>query len=269
MEYVISGGLGFIGKNLTFKLNKSRKNHTLHILDKCSGDNLIIDPIIISTCDSFIHLAAATNVRESIDNPKHHILQNTEITLNCLNYARVCGSSLIFASSMGAPKSLSPYSASKLACEAFCKAYHESYNLNIKILRLSNVYGPHSLHKTSVIAKFIRLCLDKKPLTIIGNGLQTRDFVHVDDVVKAIIKPSKSNITNIATGEVTTILSLARMIRHLSSTLTSFTPEIHFFTAVEGEINQVDVTTDIKPTINLEVGLELTFKWFMEHYVNN
>lgn len=266
MNYLITGGLGFIGKNLIFKINKDQSKSTTTILDKASGDDLTLNSMAMPPSKTLIHLAAATNVRESIKLPKTHIEQNIKMTLNCLNHARLCDSNFIFASSMGAPLSMSPYSASKLACESFCKAYHESYELNVKVLRLSNVYGPHSIHKTSVIAKFIKQTLDKKPLTIIGDGLQTRDFVHVDDVVNTLINPLPNEITHVGSGWTTTILSVAKMIRQLSKELTSFTPELVFYPAVPGEITDVDAITDIIPTVNIMQGVVRTFKWFMENY---
>lgn len=264
MSYLITGGLGFIGSNLTTELCK-QKPHRFRAVDKVSGTDLTKERLF-TDCNTLIHLAAATNVRESILNPDSHIIENVKMSLNCLEHAKQHNSNFIFTSSMGAPLSMSPYSASKLACESFCNAYRESYGLDTQILRLSNVYGPHSIHKTSVVAKFIRACLDKKSLTIIGNGLQTRDFIHVNDVVNTILRPLALRITNVATGFATTILSLAEHIMELSTELISYTPEITFHPVVDGEITNIDVTTDIKPTINLEEGLESTFKWFMENY---
>lgn len=267
-DYVITGGLGFIGKNLTDELNKSSKDSSVCIIDKSSGTDLSDPPVVMPDYETLIHLASETNVRESILQPEYFISQNIKTILKCLNHIRHHKSRLIFTSSMGAPLSLSPYSASKLACESICKAYRESFNLDIKILRLSNVYGPHSLHKTSVIAKFIKLCLDKKPLTIIGNGNQTRDFVHVNDVVEAIINPRPPTITNVSSGQAITILSVAKLIKHISSKLTNFNPKLIFYPEILGEINQVDTKSNIEPTIDFEQGLNSTFKWFMENYKN-
>jgi len=99
---------------------------------------------------------------------------------------------------MGASELQSPYSASKLACEEFCTTYRQTFGVKVNVLRLSNVYGPHSIHKTSVIAKFIKQCINRKDLEIFGDGMQTRDFVHVDDVIDTIINCKKFNPLNVA-----------------------------------------------------------------------
>ena len=142
MNYIISGGYGFIGRNLTLALD--RGNHSFIILDKVVGCDLRSCDLRILGCDVFVHLAAITNIRDSIGNPSQTISDNLQMTLNCLNYCREQQIPFIFASSMGAPQALSPYSASKLACESACTAYSESYGLETTILRLSSVYGPQS-----------------------------------------------------------------------------------------------------------------------------
>ena len=263
-NYIITGGLGFIGKNLSNDL--SSLNQSPIVLDLLTGCDLCKTEIILSNCDTLIHLAALTNVRSSILNPTETFTQNCASTLNCLNYAKEHNVHFIFTSSMGAPASLSPYSASKLACEALCTAYRESLGVKTTILRLSNVYGSHSLHKTSVIAKFIKNCIDKQPLTIFGDGSQTRDFIHVDDVTRSIINCPDVSLINIASGTIISILHLAQRIQGLSTKLLSFTPEIHFTDAIKGEINSVDSSTDIEPTVDLNDGLKNTFKWFIGNY---
>lgn len=264
MDYIISGGLGFIGKNLSINLSKSGKN--VKILDKMCGQDVCQKLPGLEKSRRFVHLAAFTNVRESIRDPKKAINSNILGITNCIEYARKAKAHFIYTSSMGAPNSLSAYSASKYAGELVCNAYRESYGLRVNILRLSNVYGPHSKHKNSVVASFIKCCLDQRDITIHGNGLQTRDFVHVDDVVKTIIKCPKRKITNVASGTATSIIELAEMIRHISSKVTGFKPEISWKAAVRGEIDKVDTSTDIKATVLLEEGLKDTFEWFKRHY---
>jgi len=85
------------------------------------------------------------------------------------------------------PVPLSPYGASKLACEAFCFAFSGSYGLQTISLRFANAYGPRSNHKESVVAKFFRKVLKNEPITIYGDGHQTRDLIYVDDICHAIL----------------------------------------------------------------------------------
>ena len=263
MNYIISGGAGFIGKNLARNLPKP---YFLNSLDISTGCDLRKDVISIPICDTFIHLAALTNVRDSLRNPQGVILDNSKMTLNCLEYARHHNSRFIFTSSMGAPELLSPYSASKLACEAFCTTYQQSFDVNITILRLSNVYGPHSIHKNSVIAKFIKQCIDKKDLEIYGDGLQTRDFIYIDDVAKAILDCGNASFINVASGKSISIINLAEIIKHYSAKYLSYSPDIKFLPSIRGEITKVKVSTNIKSAIHIFEGIDSTFKWFVENY---
>jgi len=88
------------------------------------------------------------------------------------------------------PKPLSPYGASKLSCEGYCSAFYGSYGLKTVISRFSNVYGRYCLHKESVIVKFIKDGISKGELTVYGDGSQSRDFIHVDDLCKAHLDTS-------------------------------------------------------------------------------
>ena len=109
-----------------------------------------------------------------------------------------------------APHPVSPYGASKLAGEGYCSAYYRTYGLETVALRFGNVYGPGSTHKGSVVAKFIRQALAGETLEIYGDGTQTRDFIYVDDLIKAIWQASRvPNIggeeSQIATNRETTL----------------------------------------------------------------
>lgn len=264
MSYAVSGGLGFIGKNLTPKILGD-----FIVLDRLAGCDLCKVDVKIPKCDTFIHLASLTNIRKSLSDPITFISENCSCTLKCLDFALNCDARFIFTSSMGAPHALSPYSASKLACEAYCTAYKESYGLDAKILRLSTVYGPHSTHKDSVVHTFIKQALSRRPLTIFGSGNQTRDFVYVDDVVNTILTAHEfvgfSNIL-VGSGEETSIVNLAKMIQDLSETLTNHRPIITYAPAIRGEVVFIDSESDIEPSISLEEGLDKTFRWYMENY---
>ena len=182
-------------------------------------------------CDIIVHLAANTGVGPSVKNPKNDMINNVFGTFNYLEAARINKASrFIFASSGApvgeveppiheelAPHPVSPYGASKLAGEGYCSAYKKTYGLDTIILRFSNIYGPGSLNKSSVIAKFIKNAINNEILEIYGDGMQTRDFIYIDDLIDAIILSAKSNkfggeIFQIATNCETTIREMVDML---------------------------------------------------------
>jgi len=244
---LVTGGAGFIGATLVPMLIE--QNYSVHILDDLSvgtkethagldvqwhvGD--IRDDEFVNHAmagmDGVVHLAAHTNVIDSQTKPRHDFEVNVGGTLNLLLAAREQGVSRFVMASSNAPigeneppideskpaRPLSPYGASKLAGEGYCSAFHGSYGLGTVVLRFANVYGPRSTHKGSVVAKFIKDAMNDGALTIYGDGLQTRDFVHVADLSRAIIAGLKSDCGGetfqVATGLETNILELAEMIQ--------------------------------------------------------
>jgi len=184
--------------------------------------------------------------------------------LNCLKHLKEGNvKKLIFTSSISSSECKSPYLASKAACEAICNSFRCSYNLDVQVLRLSNVYGPHSVHKSSVISKFIKNCLDCKPITIYGSGHQSRDFIHVDDVVSSIYEGTSGFISS---GKLTSIKSIALMISDISNSLTGFRPRIIYENPISGEVTIPITRTDIVPSISIDEGLVTTFEWFSHNY---
>ena len=155
---------------------------------------------VIEGVEAVVHLAAHTSVVESLEKPKEDWDINVNGTLNLLEACRCNGvDRFVFASSNAVvgeqdppidetkfPQPLSPYGASKLAGEALCSTYYHSFGLKTVSLRFSNCYGPYAEHKPSVIAKFIDWARKGEPLVIYGDGNQTRDFVHADDICQAI-----------------------------------------------------------------------------------
>ena len=266
MDYCITGGNGFIGTNLVNFLRK--KGKSLEVIDlKPYNHSITLDVCQSFPCfqyDTIVHLASETNVRLSIDSPLYCIKRNLNGLLECLTHLRNRYSNkLIFTSSVSSTESRSPYLASKSACESICKAYKDSYGLDILILRLSNVYGPHSMSKDSVIARFIKNCLDKVPLTIYGDGFQSRDFIHVDDVVDCIYREVDGFIS---TGRLTSIKSIANMISEISFDLTGYRPTIIYENRLNGEVTTPVPRTDICPSISINEGLVTTFEWFVRNY---
>ena len=116
------------------------------------------------------------------------------------------------------PRPISPYGASKLCGEAYCSAFAGSYGMKTVCLRFSNVYGPRSYHKGSVIAHFYKQILKRIPLIIYGNGGQTRDFIYVDDlcgvIQKALFVQYGGESYQLGTGVETSINELVELIKH-------------------------------------------------------
>ena len=150
--------------------------------------------------DAIVHFAANTGVGPSVEDPRGDCVTNVIGTLNYLEAARQSGVGRFVFASSGAPVGeveppiheeipphpVSPYGASKLAGEGYCSAYHKTYGVGTVALRFGNVYGPGSGHKGSVVAKFVKRAMAGETLEVYGDGTQTRDFIYVDDLIRAV-----------------------------------------------------------------------------------
>ena len=233
LKSVITGGAGFIGSNLTDHL--VRIGHKVVVLDNfVSGKksnlshhkkkNVKIIKIDISKsknldkyfkgADYVFHLAALAEIIPSIKNPKKYFKNNVIGTLKVVEAVKkVKIKKLIYAASSscyGTPKKLptsekdridlkNPYAVTKFIGEEIIMKYAEMFKMPNISFRFFNVYGERlnvSGQYGAVISNFLSQTKNKKPLTIVGNGKQTRDFIHVDDLANALIKVLKSKHTN-------------------------------------------------------------------------
>ena len=204
-----------------------------HRLQLFVGD--FLDPAqtadVARNADVVVHLAANTGVGPSVEDPINDCYTNVIGTLNVLEAARHGNTKRFLLASSGAPigevdppiheelapHPVSPYGASKLAGEGYCSAYYGTFGLETVALRFGNVYGPGSLHKGSVVAKFIKQAQQGEPLEVYGDGKQTRDFIFIDDLVRAIelgaTTPGIGGETfQIATNHETTVSELAEVL---------------------------------------------------------
>ena len=193
--------------------------------------NILDEALALKVCggaDVIVHLAANTGVAPSVQDPRSDCVNNVIGTLNYLESARQNSVKRFVFASSGAPVGeveppiheelpphpVSPYGASKLAGEGYCSAYFHTFGVETVALRFGNVYGPGSDHKNSVVAKFIRQAMQGETLEIYGDGKQTRDFIYIDDLIRAVIFAAKAEgiggeIFQIATNEETTVSDLA------------------------------------------------------------
>ena len=171
---------------------------------------------------------------------------------------------------------ISPYGSSKLAIESFCNSYASVYDINTTILRFSNAYGNHSFHKNSVISKYIKNILNNKPLIVFGDGRQTRDYIHVNDIVLAIFKSiktkSKSESYHIGTGIETEINQIIKIMSSIFKKLGYNIPAIVYENNRIGDMknNSLYIKNTYKKlkwksAIQLDEGIKNTISWYISN----
>jgi UDP-glucose 4-epimerase len=252
LKFFITGGAGFIGRHLVAKLlhdkheitifdnfSSSSKNDITHLLEDgvglVTGDILDYDLLLKSmpNYDFVIHLAAQTSVSQSVANPKTTADIIVDGTVNVLkscvktnvkniifsSSAAVYGNSINTLLAENAQLSpLSSYGASKLVAEYNLLAFSKLFGLNCISLRLFNVYGNGQSSEAGVIRKFLKNISKDVPIEIFGDGVQSRDFVHVSDVIQAFycairnIETKRGEVYNIGSGTATSINELASLL---------------------------------------------------------
>jgi UDP-glucose 4-epimerase len=245
-----------------------------------------------SNVNYFINLAANTGVQPSIINPTNDADININGNLNCLlAFEKITkkNKKFIFASS-GAPigdnippfhensptDPVSPYGISKLSCEKYVEYFNKLKNLNCAALRFSNLYGPLSLRKMSVISRMIKSIRDTKKITIYGKGHQTRDFLNVEDLCSAIIKTCTYDkklkpLYQLGSGKETSINAISKMIKKNYSYEIKTIYKDKLLGDVERNYTNPNLfkkTFDWTPKKKLDVGIKQVVKWFDVNYLN-
>jgi UDP-glucose 4-epimerase len=241
--------------------------------------------------DVIYHLAGISSVKRSIEDPLlvHNI--NATGTLKMLELARLNRARrVVFSSSAavyGMPEEipvnettpvepLSPYGASKLAAEMYLRAYHNTYGIETVILRYFNIYGPRQAFSpySGVVSIFINNAIQNMPITVDGDGLQTRSLIHIDDAVEITRLAGESyravgETLNVAGNDVISILELADRILALVSESES---SIVHGPARQGDIKEsigsgerAKKILDFTPSVTLDDGLERTVDWYRDY----
>lgn len=291
MKYIVTGGAGFIGSNLTDAL--IAQGHDVLVLDDLStGEKGNINPKAtfinadirnveaikphFAGIDGVFHLAALPNVQLSIENPMETHDINVNGTLNILIAAKDANvKRVVFSASASVygntetmplyeemkPNPLSPYGLQKYIGEEYCRLFSQLYSLQTVSLRYFNVYGPRMASKgayLNVIKNFMVQKSQNKAMTITGDGQQTRDYIHVRDVVRANIAAMKSDavdiheVINIGSGKNHSVNQIAAFIGG---------PSVYIAPRVEPKHNLADNTKAKKllrwvPQENLEEAIK-------------
>ncbi|MFL5910380.1 MAG: NAD-dependent epimerase/dehydratase family protein [Gaiellaceae bacterium] len=296
MRAIVTGGAGFIGSNLVdFLLARGDEAHALDDLSKGSRENVapaaelhvadIREPDAVFDSvrpEVVFHLAAQADVRASVEQPAIDAEVNVLGTIRILEAARRHGAKIVFASSGGAaygecdgpaPESaplrpLAPYGTSKVCGEEYLATWNRLYGTEHVALRLGNVYGPRQMPhgEAGVVAIFMGLLRDGGNPTIFGEGLQTRDYVYVGDVVDAMLRALErpGGVYNVGTGVETSVVALYDAIR----TAAGIDREPAFAPARLGELQRSVLDVSLaerelgwRPGRTLADGLAATWEW--------
>ena len=261
MRAAVTGGAGFIGSNLVDAL-VGRGDQVVVIDDLSFGKRSQLNPLAsfveqdirdgveLEGIDVVFHLAAQTDVSTSLERPVDDASVNVLGTVRILEAAQGAGAQVVFTSTGGAiygecagpaaensPRApLSPYGIAKLCAEEYLAGWNRIHGSRHAVLRLANVYGPRqsSNLEGGVVAVFFDRLARGEETVIFGDGLQTRDFVYVGDVVAALLATvgHDGGVFNVGTGEETTVLALHRACAELAGDL----DQPHFEAARLGEV---------------------------------
>ena len=300
---LVTGGAGFVGVNLgrllvehgydvrcfdDFSTGQRDDAAAAGYRDIVTGDVRDGDAVTRAAqeCRYVVHLAAQSGVPASLTDPLRDHDVNVRGTLNTLLAARdadVAG--FVLASSSAplgdapppahegvVPRPKSPYGASKLAAEGYCAAFAGSFGLPTVALRFTNVYGPFSYHKGSVVASFCKAVQEGRRMTVYGDGSQTRDFVYVDDLCRGIAQAMTSGVAGVVahlgSGIETDVLTVAREV---AARFDHDQEPVHEpsrpgdIERTFADISYARAAFGFDPRTTLGEGLDRTVEWFREH----
>lgn len=305
MKICVTGGAGFIGSHLVDKYIEL--GHNVVILDNLSSGRVeninknakfieidINDERIDSIFkeeqfDILCHQAAQMNVRYSVDDPRNDAMNNIIGSLNLYEAAKnnnvkkitfassggtIYGEQFVFPADETQPTNpCSPYGIAKLSNEKYLDYYRQSYGIDIAILRYGNVYGPRQNPKgeAGVVAIFVGKMLAGEQPVINGDGLITRDYVYIDDVVSANVKALEDNVKgifNVGTGIETDVNYIFRKLKELTG---SDCEEFHGPAKIGEQRRSVISPQKLieaanwKPSLDFDEGLRLTVEYFKSH----
>jgi UDP-glucose 4-epimerase len=302
MRVLVTGGAGFIGSHVcdAFRANGDE----VCVIDDLScgrvsrlpegiefyKESVLNAPRLRSLVaeikpDLICHLAAQVDVRVSVSSPANDAEMNIVGTINLLEAAHVVDARVIFSSTGGAiygedapipspenifPAPGSPYGVAKYCAEQYIGLYNRLFGSEHAVLRFANVYGPRqgSSGEACVVSLFCANGIQGNPLTIYGDGKQTRDYVYIDDCVAAFLATAdhgKAGIWNIGTGTEVNVLELAELVVRL----TGSGSQPVFAEARMGELSRSALAWERaaqdlgwRPAISLADGVQAVVRWF-------
>ena len=292
-KILVTGGAGFIGHALVKRLLEQGFEVTVADLkpSRHSGVQQIVgdllDPQILKTSlspgtDAVVHLAAFTSVLKSLSIPYQVYETNLKMTMDLLEQSRQVGVRQFLLASSNAVvgnvgsvpiheemvlKPLTPYGATKAACEMLLTTYQHAYGIQGASLRMTNVYGTGMMNKDSMIPRLMRTALGQAPVYIYGNGEQLRDYIFLDDVVEIFLMTIEQGLNGPLTvgfGRSVSVNALVDMARKATGTPIP----VDYVDPKPGEMPAVVVDTGklqslgLTPRVDLPEGLKLVWEDF-------
>jgi UDP-glucose 4-epimerase len=295
---LVTGGCGFIGRPVVAALRgqgvpvtvvdrqppREANAGVTHVVGELR-DVEVLDAAVTPDTDAVIHLAAATSVLRSVERPAQTYADNVAVTQELLELARIRGVRRFLMASTNAVvgdvgsatiteglplRPLTPYGATKAACEMLMSGYAGAYGMSTCALRFSNVYGPGMAQKDSFVPRLMRAALSGSTVQIYGDGSQRRDLVHVDDVVRGVLLGSESKYTGsaiIGSGLSVSVSELVDTVRRV----TGRPLNTEHVAAQQGEMPAVVVDLShsaevlgYRPMVELADGLASTWRYFLD-----
>jgi nucleoside-diphosphate-sugar epimerase len=308
-KFLVTGGAGFIGSNICKKLVSQgcfirvvdnlltgKKSNLAAILDKIEFIEADMgDEKIARTCmkdiDFCLHQGALPSVPRSVDDPAATHKHCLDATFTLLLAARDAGvKRFVYAASSAAygdtptlpkvesmsPRPLSPYAAAKLAGEYYCSVFYKVFGLETISLRYFNVFGPYqdpTSQYAAAIPAFVTAILKNKPPTVYGDGLQSRDFTYVDNVVEANLLAARvehtaGQVVNVASGKAVTVNEVIDIINDLLGKNVKpiyDTPRPGDVKHSLADITLAEETIGYKPSVSFKQGLKRAIDWYREN----
>ena len=289
---VVTGASGFIGQALVRFL--AAADWEVFAIDRRpfpdpGQRSLVVDVAspdalrgVLDDRTTVFHMAASADVAASVANPRHDFDNTFRGVFEVLEAARQAGSRVVFPSTASIfdasnqlplperafPRPSSPYAAGKLGGEAYCHAYHRCYGLDIRIARLFSVYGT-GMRRFAIHDIIRKIQQNDAELTILGDGMQVRDYLFIDDAVRGLVMLATDGVAgeeyNLASGEPVKLLDLAKTIAELMghpgirilTTWRSFPGDTPRWYADISKVRRLG----FEPSVDLRTGLQRTIAW--------